>query len=354
MTPLDDAISRALHFLHKRQLASGEFPVYRSRLNESVLDSTPFASAIIAYSLGFALQAPIDEASKRVAREMLDGATRFFVDERETASVWRYWTKSHPFHGAIPPDLDDTVYVSDVLKQHNVAFEPNRELLLLNRNRDGLFYTWLAPRWEIPPFSRVFWRVVMRQCLRPFHLYAFWKMNESAPADIDGVVNANTLFYLGDGPQTRNVAPFLADIVRQNREDCCDKWHLNRFTFYYATGRCFGAGLTGLDAIRDTVIERIHGFVDEDESGRIGENALDTALATCALLNWRASSTKDLAALNGAIRFLLNSQNPDGGWPSEVLYYGGPKRFYGWGSEELTTGFCVEALVRCRELMTQP
>jgi hypothetical protein len=28
------------------------------------------------------------------------------------------------------------------------------------------------------------------------------------------------------------------------------------------------------------------------------------------------------------------------------MYYGGPKKYYGWGSEELTTGFCIEALGR--------
>jgi len=30
------------------------------------------------------------------------------------------------------------------------------------------------------------------------------------------------------------------------------------------------------------------------------------------------------------------------------LYYSGPKRLYGWGSEELVTGFCLEALLHYR------
>ena len=35
-----------------------------------------------------------------------------------------------------------------------------------------------------------------------------------------------------------------------------------------------------------------------------------------------------------------------GHWPRWLLYYGGPKLLLGWGSEEMTTGFCLEALAR--------
>jgi hypothetical protein len=30
------------------------------------------------------------------------------------------------------------------------------------------------------------------------------------------------------------------------------------------------------------------------------------------------------------------------------LYYSGPKKLYGWGSEELVTGFCLEVLLHYR------
>lgn len=41
-------------------------------------------------------------------------------------------------------------------------------------------------------------------------------------------------------------------------------------------------------------------------------------------------------------------QMADRSWPRASLYYSGPKKRYAWGSEELTTGFCLEALLRYR------
>ncbi len=42
----------------------------------------------------------------------------------------------------------------------------------------------------------------------------------------------------------------------------------------------------------------------------------------------------------------FSSLTADGSWPRAALYYSGPKKLYGWGSEELITGFCLEALLR--------
>jgi hypothetical protein len=41
-------------------------------------------------------------------------------------------------------------------------------------------------------------------------------------------------------------------------------------------------------------------------------------------------------------------QMADSSWPRGSLYYSGPKKFYACGSEELITGFCLEALLRDR------
>jgi hypothetical protein len=64
------------------------------------------------------------------------------------------------------------------------------------------------------------------------------------------------------------------------------------------------------------------------------------------LLNWRRSSPE----LDHAIRFLLREQRADGSWPRASFYYSGPKKIYGWGSEEVITGFCLEALLRYRKV----
>lgn len=340
---LDTAIERGLFFLENRQLPSGEFKVFRSTdhnlQTDCVVDSSVFATALIACSLGFA-----DPAS---TEKMISNCTRFFLAEMEGHGVWRYWTKEHEHHSVIPPDLDDISCVSYVLRRHNVAFPSNEKLILANRNRNGLFYTWLTPRWS-RPVNISFWSLVLRQWLSPLKLYYFWKLNESKPDDVDCIVNGNVLFYLGECPATEAVVEYLVNVVRQSKEDCCDKWHLNRFTFYYVVSRNFHAGISAFASVREEIIGRIVGAANPDAS--IGSNVLDTALAVCALLYWKSLAPE----LERAVKYLLAQQGPLGAWPRAALYYGGPKKYYGWGSEELTTGFCLEALAHYRLMLQNP
>jgi hypothetical protein len=334
---VEASIARGLEFLRRSQLPSGEFKVLMSTDNsmekDCVADSSPFATALVVYSLGF--------AAKGAADEMIDKALRFFLAEMEGPGLWRYWTRQHQYHAVIPPDLDDIACVSYVLRRHGVRFPANRKLIFANRNRQGLFYTWLTPRWP-PPLDAVHWRVTLPQLAHPLNHYYFWKLNESARHDVDCVVNANVLLYVGASEATRAVVDYLADVVRRGAEDCCDKWHLNRFMFYYVVGRNYDAGVSAFEAVREEVVGRIAGAAKAD--GSIGETVLDTALAVCAMLCWQAASPE----LERAVSFMLAAQREDGDWPRAALYYGGPKKYYGWGSEELTTGFCLEALLRYR------
>jgi hypothetical protein len=337
---LDASIERGLDFLERRQLATGEFKVYRSTDHalekDCIVDSSPFPTALIAYSLGF--------SDSIKAKAMLEKVVQFFLAEMEGPGLWRYWTNNHEHHKTIPPDLDDIACVSSVLRQHGVPFPSNIQHIMANRNRQGLFYTWLTPRWPMP-LNLAYWRVVLRQWLSPLKLHYFWKLNESAPNDVDCVVNANVLFYVGENQNTQAVIEHLIEVVRRGEEACCDKWHLNRFTFYYALSRNLLSGVQSLAILRDEIVERIVAAANLD--GSIGANALETALAICALLNgnWLVPDVVP------AIRFLLAAQQPTGDWPRAVLYYGGPKKYYGWGSEDLTTGFCLESLLRYRRVL---
>jgi hypothetical protein len=74
----------------------------------------------------------------------------------------------------------------------------------------------------------------------------------------------------------------------------------------------------------------------------IGKSIVETALAVSSLLNFNHTCPE----IGLAVDFLLRSQNESGNWPRWVFYYGGPKRLSTWGSEELTTALCLEALSR--------
>ena len=314
--PVSAAIDRGLEYLRRRQLPSGEFTCYMSTdpalEQNAVVDSSPFPTALIAYSIGF--------SDTPATKTMLENATRFFLAEMEGNGLWRYWTRQHQHHAAIPPDLDDVACISLVLRRRGTPFPDNRALVLANRDRRGLFHTWLTPRWPMP-LNPAFWRVVVPQWFNPVRCYYFWKVNESARHDVDGVVNANVLCYLGERFETQPVVRYLIDVVRQGNEACCDKWHLNPFTFYYTVARCLDAGVQALAVIRDDMIARIVAAAKSD--GAIGDSVLDTALAVCALRSLQSAAPE----LTRAVRYLVAQQRSTGEWPRSVLYYGGPKKY---------------------------
>ncbi|PHR74619.1 MAG: hypothetical protein COA67_00660 [Lutibacter sp.] len=329
------SIKKGLIFLNANQLKSGEFISYRSTdpkmIEDCEFDSSPFPTALICYCLSF--------SEEDISKKMIENAIQFLLSEMEANGIWRYWTKQHQYHGNIPPDLDDIACVSSVLKQNNITFPNNEKILLANRNNNDLFYTWIVPRLRLPK-GLSHWKVAMREGLKPFNLYYFWKLNESKPNDIDGVVNANVLNYLGESKETESVVKYLMDIVRNDKEENCDKWHLSKYNYYYFLSKNYYAGIHSLSPVREICIRKI--LSDVNNNGTIGKNILETALAICTLLNWSSNSE----AIQKGVNAILQEQTEFGNWKILPFYYGGPKKYFGWGSKEITTAFCLEALTR--------
>lgn len=341
-TSLQVAIERGLNYLAASQLTSGEIPCYwsddkeMSKLNQ---DSSPFPTALTAYSLSF--------SDSEQAKKIIAGALRFLVAQQEAGGVWRYWTPVHPYYKYIPVDLDDTACASLVLKQNNIEMADNSRVFTANESSSG-FYTWIVPRLkDIARYNSSFWKVVLKQNIVKRHL--FFKMHEAAsPLDIDGVVNANAAYYLGryyPRIDLKNVLAYLSGIVQSQKESTCDKWHLSKFNFYYSVSRLHHAGISGDEMVKARALSVIEPAASE--SGCLGDTALDTALGACALLNFEIKNS----VLAGAIQYLLKMQADDGSWPASIYYfggpqYGGPEKYYGWGSKELTSAFCLEALSR--------
>jgi hypothetical protein len=331
------ALVRGLDFLARRQLPSGGFSL---RYGFDVAagptepdDNALFGTVLIAGSLG----ACDDETARPVLARALDHLRAHM----EPGGVWRHWTPAAPQYHVVAPDVDDTAYISTVLRANGIPVADNRRVLLANRDRRGLFYTWLIARWP-PPRSTRIWRIAARRARHPLEGRKLWTTTPAFPSDVDGIVNANVLAYLGEGDHAQPVVDRLVDVFRRGEEGRCDSWYRGPFTFYYAVAR---TGIRGFDAIVEEMAARIRRTARPD--GRLGDGPLDTALGISALSNLGIEPE----LCERACAWLADVQSSDGSWPPEPFYYAGPRRdppLPRWGSQELTTGFCLEALARCR------
>jgi hypothetical protein len=95
-------------------------------------------------------------------------------------------------------------------------------------------------------------------------------------------------------------------------------------------------------AIGRIVANTKQGRKDEiDASGSCYNVVLDTALAANVL----ACCQPTCRQLDQAVEFLLSTQQPNGGWPISVFFHDGfnaPGLY--WGSAEMVTAMCLEAL----------
>ena len=341
---LRDSITKAIDFLAQAQLDDGEFKTilpnenlkaisktlgFKQEATEKlVFDSSPFVTSLVVYSLSF-----LSHESK--VQQLIKRGLGFLSQEMESGGLWRYWSSKNEKHNAAPPDLDDVCCASYVLKMNGIPIQPNTSIILGNRNRQGLFYTWLLPR-----AIRGIVLNLLTLGRRFSYLDKFWETTDKD--DICCVVNANVLLYLGENRQTQRVVEYLISIVLKETENENTSFYNHKLSFYYMLSRAYFNGLNSLRAIKIPAINRILSLQKAD--GSFGDELL-TALAVCALLNFNYQTL----SLDKAIDFLLKTQQCDGSW-QRIPMYGGKTDKETFGSAELTTAFCVEALARYRLL----
>lgn len=301
------AQEQALHFLVERQHHDGRFHTVRSKAR-SLQDPLPdddgiFTTAFISLTL---CHVEGDQAGRLLGRSL-----DFLRGKMDAQGMWKY--SSRKGMGLPWPDLDDTACASFALLRFagDPLYSLNLKALLANRREDGLFRTWLAP--------------------------------PEVENDTDSIVNANVLLYLGQQPETAQVVDYLNTLIRENREEGSFFYYTHKLFLYQAMSRAFWWGARGLSASRDVVIQRL--FQTKDPQGRFCSPLL-TGLAASTFFNYGFSDRKQLESI---LSWLLGTQASDGSWPREAAWAGplppGPHSVW-WGSEELTTAICLEALAR--------
>jgi hypothetical protein len=302
---IDRAVSKAVGFLQGNQLRHGEFKTYVSpdSTMRRILhfDSSPFVTTFVIYSLDFVEDPRVDDMTRR--------ALDFLQSEEERSGIWRYWTSLNDKR--IDPDLDDTSCISFLLRKHGRRFGGNQETIYRNRNSEGLFYTWIRD-----PYS-------------------------TEPNDVDCVVNTNVLLYLGENANTRAACLYVNDVINRHAELENSVYYIDKSAVYYCVSRAIREGVRCLAASRDSIICRT--LRSQNPDGSWGDE-LATAFSLCTLLN---SDAADSSVMDLGISFLLKRQQFTGSWTSSAFYIARDASVW-WGSEELTTAICIEALVRYR------
>lgn len=318
----------------------GEFAMLlgtKDGLDDAELDSSPFATAFVLEGLAELDPAPV--------ADLVGKAVSFLRSEMEFGGVWRYWSTRNHKHARLLPDLDDTACISYALKRA-AGFRPRNDWAFRSlRDAEGRFRTWLLPA---SPGSATWWFWPARAVgIVQARLATKVRSPESEdprfvvmridPDDVDPVVNANVVLYLGESPETLPAIRFVIETVLHERPGF-SAFYQDPLALYYAAARTFRHAAPSLAVVREHVVARI------EQRCREGEplNHLQTALAASALLTFARSSPLTAQLVNA----IAETQRPDGGWDAAVFYSV-------MGSDEVTTGLCLEVLGRAVRAGTQ-
>lgn len=304
-----ESIVRCLKFLQSKVDARGAWHCIRFNVVDSDVprhfERPPFVSAFCATALR--------RSNEPLARALCRQTEDFIVDTMEYPGFWRYYRH-------LPQDLDSSSLCSMVIDSHPwIGLGRNIPRILANRDRDGLFLTWLLSEDEPSVVS-------------PFRIEA------------DPVVNANIIAYIGDVPATKPAQQWLVELIESSTNlEGSSKWYPDLASIYYAIARTTTRVSFGSKKFLSTLAERILNL--RNEAGDFN-NVLQAARAVVALHN--IGQLRELNIERQIAQF-LNSQEEDGSWP-ELLAFGDQSLRWGFvgqighGSESVTSAFCVEAL----------
>jgi hypothetical protein len=335
--PVEISIGKGIDFLEEHQLHNGEFVNYFSPWEDLKADcvncSITYATSFACHSLAFLSR--YDKVKKIISK-----ATDFLYSQLHYG-VWNFCTNYSLMYKVTPFDVDSTSLAASLLVEKLGGYSGDKitaQMLIANRTRKGLFYTWIIPRFN-SRFSKRFLRIASHIFFSPIEHSLFWRGISCEYADLDMGINANVLSYLGDIPETQVIINQMNSVILENREATCDKWYYNTFVIYHLFTRCYYRGIAKLEPIRQSIIDRI--LAQANDNGCIGGNLFNTALAVCSLQNLHHQP----AIMDAAIQYIMEAQKANGSWERWGHYGAGKLNLY-FGSEEITTAFCLEALSR--------
>ena len=164
-------------------------------------------------------------------------------------------------------------------------------------------------------------------------------MNKMAAYQTDLGVNANILFYSGlCSKKQPDIIKSIKSIVRKRKYENLSIYTLSDYPIIYLITRAYkDANIKDLKSSMPRIIK--HLIHKQNNNGFWGEEH-ETALATISLLNAGCKSKY----LENPIKYILKTQQENGSWRARTFFQDFTPTYY--GSEELTTAFCIEALIK--------
>ena len=316
------AVERGIGFLEEVVASNGGWPCWRygdtGLVGSRHLEYPPFAAGLGLLAL--------DSCHHTRTRTLVSRTRGFLRDCMQYPGVWSYVP-------GLPADTDDTAICSLAVGPHpwlrmGRVRGRNLDVLLSHRAGDGRFLTWMPDR-SWPP---------------------------GRGNDVDAVVNANVLAYVGDRAETRAAERWIETVVADRREADASPHYIEPVDLHFALARAsrFRDGI--FRGLRPTLTSRILERLDADEGSG---DPMRTAQALSALD--MLVFDLDEAVRAAVIGRLIEAQRRDGSWPPCLAWKEPPgwtdgvgtdedsqpvRPPRGFASEAMTTAYCIEAMQR--------
>lgn len=179
------------------------------------------------------------------------------------------------------------------------------------------------------------------------------------PQDVDLVVNANVLFFLGrygtpDTPGASEAVDLINRATVAGRHQVITdvtQYYPDNLTYHYAIARAYDqGGVTALQPAVAALVDELEADARIDADGVYwdrGEPWLNTALAVSTLIS--GAGPDDL--IQGGLDYLRQTQHPLlGNWPTATFFLGTTSSDSSgyWQSSSWVTAMALEALIRGR------
>jgi hypothetical protein len=343
---VERALAQAVDFLRRVQLANGEFQTEigtDASLSGGEPDSAPFVTTFVLHAL--------KELGSPETRDLETKALDFLERERRIGGMWRYYSSRQYKHRRVPPDLDDTACATYALREAGRPIGDSTWLFRHLRDEQGRFLTWVVPNPAAPPCWRFRFTTALER-LQAGHALRLSRPPERTvdprlletefdpvpDNEADPVVNANVILLLGEIPETRAAVEYLLDTVPYAERGRFSAYYRDEVILFYAAARAYRRAAPSLGALRGPVLAALHA---RHAAGDLLSTDLSAAMTASILIAFDDRSPLLAAALDT----LLRRQAADGAWERHA-FYSGPSEF--WGSRELTTALCIEALAAYR------